>query len=198
MEITTSPHRPATTPWGRLLALVVVLAPVCVLVLLPTGLGLERYVMSGSSMAGDRTDSISRGSVVFERPVAVDELRPGDVITFRRPSAADGETAGQVGAGPEVMVTHRIVSISQDGIVTQGDAEAAPDPWLLQPDRSVVPRVVFTVPWLGFVYQGLAAPAAWLLLAGAAGLVALLFTSGARRSRRTPTTPTGVGAGSRG
>ena len=190
MEISTSPHRPATTPWGRLLALVVVLAPVCMLVLLPIGLGLERYVMSGSSMAGDRTDSIPRGSVVFERPVAVDELRAGDVITFPRPSGADGAAEG---GG---MVTHRIVSIDEGGIVTQGDAEAAPDPWVLQPGRSALPRVVFTVPWLGFVYQGLAAPAAWLLLAGGVGLVVLVFTSGARRTRRTPATSAGVGAGS--
>lgn len=192
MEIRTSPHRPATTPWGRLLALVVVLAPVCTLVLLPVGLGLERYVMSGSSMAGDRTDSIPRGSVVFERRVAIDELRAGDVITFPRPTAADSAGAGDDGA----MVTHRIVAIDEGGIVTQGDAEAAPDPWLLQPDRSAVPRVVFTLPWLGFVYQALAAPAAWLLLAGGVGLVVLLFTSGARRTRRTPAPPAEVGAGS--
>ena len=50
MEITTSPHRPASTPWGRLVALVVILAPVTALVLLPIGLGLQRWV------AGHRFD----------------------------------------------------------------------------------------------------------------------------------------------
>src|SRR6201999_3525964 len=40
MEITTSPHRPASTPWGRLFAIVVILGPVTILVLLPIGLGL--------------------------------------------------------------------------------------------------------------------------------------------------------------
>src|SRR4051812_4778278 len=99
MEIITSPSRPVTTPWGRLLLLVVVIAPVSVLVLLPIGLGLQRYVVSGSSMAGDRSDGIGRGSLVLERLVPVDQLRPGDVITFRAPP----------GSGVRGTVTHRIV-----------------------------------------------------------------------------------------
>jgi signal peptidase len=144
MEITTSPSRPAPTPWGRLLLLVVVVAPVSILVLLPTGLGLQRYVVSGSSMAGDRPGSIARGSLVLERLVPVDDLRPGDVITFRAP--------GPGGRGP---VTHRVVSVGLDGIRTQGDADPEPDPWLLRPARPVVPRVVWTVPGVGYAYLAL-------------------------------------------
>lgn len=172
MEISTSPHRPVTTPWGRLLALVVVLAPVCLLVLLPQGLGLERYVISGSSMHGARADGIPRGAVAFERLVAVDELRPGDVITFRPPP-----TYG------DAMVTRRVVSLGPTGIVTRADAAPAPDPWLLQPAEPVVPRVALTVPWLGYLYLGLGRPAAWLLLAGAVGLLTLFLTRASRARR---------------
>ncbi len=71
MEIETAPHRPAPTPWGRLLLFVVVFGPVTFLVLLPIGLGLERYVMTGDSMSG----AIGQGSIVFERVVPVSDLR---------------------------------------------------------------------------------------------------------------------------
>ena len=159
MEIITSPHRRSTTPWGRLLLLVAVVAPVSVLVLLPTGLGLERYVVSGGSMAGDRPDSIGRGSLVLERPVPVADLRADDVITFRPPP----------GSGADGTVTHRIVSVGLDGIRTQGDAEPLPDPWLLEPSGPVLPRVVWTVPAVGYAYLALGD---WRFWAGVAVLVA--------------------------
>lgn len=183
MEITTSPHRPASTPWGRLLALVVIIGPVSVLVLLPIGLGLERYVMTGDSMAGDRPDSISRGSIVFERLVPVDELQVGDVITYQPPESAhvDG------------MVTHRVVAIGPEGITTQGDAEPDPDPWRLDDGSSTVPRVTFTLPWVGYVYLALADPFLWLPVALGVGALALLVASGNRRDRHTPATLVGVG-----
>lgn len=188
MEIRPSPHRPATTPWGRLVVLVVIVAPVSVLVLLPVGLGLQRYVMSGSSMDGDRSDSIPRGAVVFERLVTVDDLRPGDVITFPAPTDADHADASE-------MVTHRIVSISDTGIRTQGDANARPDPWVLHPDGTTVPRVVLTLPWIGYAHLLLAGPFL-LLLAGLSTLALLLLAiSSGRRRRRTSALPVVAGTG---
>lgn len=173
MEITTAPHRPASTPWGRLVALVVILAPVTALVLLPIGLGLQRYVITGHSMEGEGPGAISRGTVVFERSVPVSDLRPGDVITYRPPASAEVDG----------LVTHRIVDISPHGIRTQGDARAEPDPWLLEPDGPVVPRVVFTLPYVGYAYLALADPYLWLLAAGGVGLLVLAVTSAARRPR---------------
>lgn len=181
MEITTSPHRPASTPWGRLLALVVILGPVTVLVLLPIGLGLQRYVMTGDSMAGSEPDSLSRGTVVFERSVPVSELRVGDVITYRPPASADVEG----------MVTHRIVEITPEGIRTQGDAQPEPDPWMLTPDGPVVPRVVFALPYVGYAYLALADPLLWLLAVGGVGLVMLAVTSAAQRQSSAAATPSG-------
>ena len=174
MEIRTSPHRPASTPWGRLLALVVILCPVSALVLLPIGLGLQRYVVTGDSMAGDRPDSLSRGTVVLERRVPVDELRPGDVITYRPPASAHADA----------MVTHRIVAIDADGIVTQGDANAAPDPWRLRVGNATVPRVTYALPFVGYAYLVLASPALWVLVVVGAVLLALLTGAGQRRGRR--------------
>lgn len=173
MEITTSPHRPASTPWGRLLALVVIVAPVSILVLLPIGLGLERYVMSGDSMDSGAAGGISQGSVVFERAVPVGDLRVGDVITFRPPA----------GAGVDGLVTHRIVGIGTDGIRTRGDAEALRDPWVLHPEEPTLPRVVYTLPWIGYGYLVIFHPISRLLMAGSAVLLVLLITSEIRRRR---------------
>jgi signal peptidase I len=173
MEITTSPHRPASTPWGRLLALVVIVAPVSILVLLPIGLGLDRYVMSGGSMDSGAEGGISQGSVVFERAVPVGDLRIGDVITFRPP--ADAQVDG--------LVTHRIVGIGPEGIRTRGDAESARDPWMLQPQEPTLPRVVYTLPWVGYGYLVIFHPVSRLLMVGSAVLLVLLIASEIRRRR---------------
>lgn len=170
MEITTAPRRPATTPWGRFLLLAIVFGPVLVLVLLPVGLGLQRYVMTGDSMQG----GIDRGSIVFERVVPVSDLRVGDVITYRAPEGADVDG----------VVTHRIVAIGPDGIVTRGDARTVQDPWILQPSAPTVSRVVLVLPWVGWAYLFLLHPQGWLLIAAsAAGLLALLSNQQRRGAR---------------
>lgn len=173
MEITPSPHRPAPTPWGRLLALVVVLGPVSILVLLPIGLGLERYVMSGDSMdAGDY--GIAQGTVLFERAVPVGDVRVGDVITYRPPSSS----------GVDRMVTHRVVEVRGDDIITQGDAEPERDPWVLRGDPPSVSRVVFTLPLVGYAYLLVADPGVWALVVVSAAMLALLLSGEMRKRRR--------------
>jgi signal peptidase len=174
MEISTSPHRPAPTPWGRLLVLVVVLGPVTVLVLLPIGLGLERYVLSGDSMNG----GIGRGSVVFERAVPVGDLRVGDVITYRAPASS----------GTEGLVTHRIVDIGPDGILTQGDANPTRDPWTLRPKQPSVPRVVFALPWVGYAYLVILHAHTWVLLFCSLAILGVLLSSELVRRKRTDAT----------
>lgn len=176
MEIATSPQHPASTPWWRLVALVVVLAPVSALVLLPVGLGLQRYVASGDAMDGDRPGGIPRGAVVLEREVPADDLRPGDVISFRPPPSS----------GVDRMVTRRVVSIGPGGIVTRGDALPAADPWRLRPGGDPVPRVVMVVPWVGYAYLVVSDPLVWLVVLGSAAAVGLLATRTGRRARDAP------------
>jgi signal peptidase len=178
MEITTSPHRPASTPWRRLLAFAVVLGPVSVLVLLPIGLGLERYVVTSHAMDSGRAGGIRAGSVVLEREVPVDDLAVGDVVTYRPPAST----------GVDGMVTHRIVSVGPGGIVTRGDALADPDPWVLSPDRSTLPRVELVLPWVGYAYLLVRHPYTWLLLTVSAVLLALLLATETSRRRQQEAT----------
>ena len=161
MEIETAPRHPAPTPWGRLVLFVVLFGPVTLLVLLPIGLGLQRYVITGDSMTG----GIDRGSIAFERAVPVSDLRVGDVVTYRQPEADD-----------DTMVTHRIVSIQPDGIRTQGDAEPSADPWVLVPEEPTVSRVEFSLPWIGWAYLFLFHPQGWVLTVGAAAALVFLMT----------------------
>lgn len=167
MEIRTAPSPPAPTPWGRLMLCFALFGPVTLLVVLPIGLGFERYVMTGDSMAG----SIDRGSVAFERVVPVSDLQVGDVITYPRPGDAD----------EQAMVTHRIVSVGPHGIVTRGDAAPAADPWVLRPESPTISRVEFVVPWVGWAYLFLFHPPGWTVVIASA-ITLFVLTRWRRRS----------------
>jgi signal peptidase len=171
MEIEIAARPPAPTSWGRWAQVLVVLGPVALLTLLPIGLGLQRYVMTGDSMAG----SISRGSIVFERVVPVSDLRVGDVVTYREPGTSE------TGA----MVTRRIVSVEPEGFRTQADAVPAADPWLLRPEEPTMSRVEFAVPWIGWVCLVLLYPRSWLVTVVSAVALAVLVS---RRPRRPSVT----------
>lgn len=127
--------------------------------------GYERYVITGGSMSG----SIEKGSLVLARPVPVEDLRVGDVITYQ-PPADTGLTS---------LVTHRIVEIdTAEGrplFRTQGDANADPDPWTFLLDQPTQPVVEHAVPEIGRVFVALADRTTRLLVVGIpAGVIALL------------------------
>ncbi|HEX8204917.1 MAG TPA: signal peptidase I [Solirubrobacteraceae bacterium] len=102
--------------------------------------GYHRYVITGGSMGG----TIEKGSVIWAEEVPVAELAEGDVITYRPPP----------GAGPEGMVTHRIVSIQEQAgrrvYRTKGDANASIDPWKFELEDTTQARVAFHLPYLGY------------------------------------------------
>jgi len=135
---------------------------VAALMLVPALLGLNHYVITGASMTG----TYDRGSLVFEEVVPTSELKVGDVITYTPP----GEAGGQA------LVTHRIVLIREKRgermLRTKGDANASPDPWHFTLVRPTQSRVVFHVPYVGYVFSALAIREVRVL---AIGLPALLI-----------------------
>jgi signal peptidase len=122
-------------------------------------LGYSSYVIYSGSME----PTVKVGSLLLTRPADVEDLRVGDVITYRSP-------------GNHTTLTHRIVSIrQQDGqrvFKTKGDASLEPDPREIIL-RGEVSRMAFDIPYLGYVVdfaksiQGVVL----LLLVPAAGLV---------------------------
>lgn len=141
--------------------------------LLPSLMGLQRYVIMGGSMEG----TYDLGSVVFEEVVPTSELEVGDVITYVPPAES----------GITTLVTHRIVEIDGDEYRTQGDANPAVDPWTFQLTAATQPRVVAHVPYVGFAFMALADRGTRMALIGLpAALIALWsLVELARAVRRT-------------
>jgi signal peptidase len=143
--------------FGKLLTIGCAAALIFVLfaILLPSLLGLQRYVITGGSMTG----TIAKGSVVYARVTPAGQLKTGDIITFHPPGCA-------------TAVTHRIIGIDLDSSAaraysTKGDFNEAPDPWnpivLNEPAQA---RYVFHIPVLGYVLAGLALRNVRIMLIG--------------------------------
>jgi signal peptidase len=161
MEITLTerrrPKRAARWAVNGLCVLVMVLS---LGFLLPAAFGLQRYVITGGSMAG----SYDIGSIVFEENVPVSELRVGDVITYLPPPDS----------GVPNLVTHRIVEIDGNEFTTKGDANAQVDPWTFELHESTQNRVSYAVPYVGYVFIALGDRATRIALIGLpAALIAL-------------------------
>lgn len=149
--------------------------------LVPGSFGYSRYVITGGSMTG----AYDKGSVVFEEPVAVDDLEVGDVITYLPPA----------GSGVTDLVTHRIIRIQPAAgggalFSTQGDHNADPDPWHFELTDTDQPVVRAGVPYAGWIFIALADRDTRMLLVGVpaalVGLFALAELVGALRDRRRP------------
>jgi len=153
---------------GRVLLGLVCLVLIATLV--PPLLGYQRFVVVGGSME----PTIHRGSVIFDEIVPVEDLRPGDVITFVPP-------------GHTTPSTHRIVSRELDAerswlFRTKGDANAAPDAQPFVLERPVQARVAFVIPYLGHLFMALGTQTVRMaLIVVPAVLIALWMLAGVWR-----------------
>lgn len=138
-------------------------------------LGRSVVIITGRSMM----PAIAIGSVVVEEPVATAGLRAGDVASFRLASGA--------------TVTHRVIRAAQlaDGTSyeTKGDANATSDPALL-PSSAALGRVLFSIPWLGYLIWFLHLPSGILAVVSTALTlyVASLIAAGSDDVEKEPET----------
>ena len=162
----------AALPFAALLLLVLAIAA------LPL-FGYQAAVITGGSME----PAIHLGSLTVSQPVAADDLRPGDIVTFRR-------------EGASVDLTHRIVSIDQaDGkraFTTKGDANDSPDPTAIT-FGGEVNKVVFTAPYAGYAIAFVHSPQgmAVLILLPLIGLAILHVMKMGGRKERAEAVPGG-------
>jgi signal peptidase len=127
---------------GRIVAILgwlVVVAGIALL-LVPSLLGFDRYVIVSGSMH----PNFDRGSVVFSKAVNVDDLKVGDVITYTPPPAT----------GVNHLVTHRIseIKVDENGgrmYRTKGDANPGNDPWTFSLIGQKQNVMHFSVPYVG-------------------------------------------------
>lgn len=82
------------------------------------------------------------GTLMLTRPVAVADLRVGDVVAFHPPGRAT------------VTYTHRVVDISGDRVSTRGDVNGALDPWTVRND-DLVGRVGTRLWAVGYLVRAL-------------------------------------------
>lgn len=176
MEIAPVPHRASRSEWRRLALGVAILVPLVLLVMLPSVLGLDRYVVTDDGTDG----TTGRGSVVLARQVPATDLERGDVITFRPPGTDDEQA------------TREVVAIDDEFALADGDVPGRSDVYRVPLDRSSYARVFVGIPWIGYPFV---LDFGWVLLVGVALLALLLgFAAGrrtpVRRSRQTASRPT--------
>jgi signal peptidase I len=129
---------------GRLLTRVLVWAGIGL------GLGLAMAVFgptvagyhSFTVLSGSMVPALQVGDLVVDEPLAPVDIRPGDVITF-----PDPEQRGR-------LITHRAQGIRVRGgtveVTTRGDANNSVEQWSIAATGRVG-RVVYRLPWLGYV-----------------------------------------------
>lgn len=120
---------------------------IVVLVVAGMMLGAWRIVPVRS---GSMTPVAPKGSAVFAQPTQTAKLHVGDVVLFRAPT------------GSHPLVVHRINEIVMHNgerlYRTKGDANAAPDPWLIRMRSTTVWRVRHVIPMVGTAVDEMAQP----------------------------------------
>jgi signal peptidase len=105
--------------------------------------------------SGSMEPTIRTGAIVVDKPETTYQV--GDVVTF----GADTKT--------QIPTTHRILAISGEGagalLTTKGDANNAQDP-VQTPVSAVHGKVLFSVPYLGYILNFARQPLGFVLLIG--------------------------------
>ena len=108
-------------------------------------------------LSGSMRPALSPGDLAITQGVPMGSLRVGDVIVFTPPTETQ-------------QVIHRIASRGGDVITTKGDANSVADPWHVTLQGTTGYRLVFVVPYLGWLTELRSAA-----LAAAGLIVALLI-----------------------
>lgn len=141
----------STLHWLVNVALVCGLTLITLLALAPRIWDLHFRTVGSGSME----PAIPIGAIVMIRPVDIAEIQEGDVITFRSPE------------GPELVVTHRVISVTQQSDIhyfqTKGDANPQADLEQIS-EKAILGKVMFFIPYIGFLSQVVRQPAGWFLL----------------------------------
>ena len=128
-----------------------------------TGLYRTETVLSGSMVP-----HFSPGDVVVVTPEPLADVRVGQVITYHAPVQG------------HMIVTHRVVKVLKGGahpvILTEGDANAAPDPWTAKLSGSPVWQQRWVIPGAGWIIEWLRSQVMrYLLVFGVPMLLAVIW-----------------------
>ena len=115
-------------------------------------------------LSGSMEPELKVGAVVITRPVDEEEIKTGDIITFYSPLS-------------EQLTSHRVIA-AEGGLSfyfqTKGDANEDADPFSV-PSENVIGKVVFHIPYLGYVAQFVKTPFGFLLTLCLPGLIIVVM-----------------------
>ncbi|MBC7247873.1 MAG: signal peptidase I [Actinobacteria bacterium] len=101
--------------------------------------GMQAYTV----LSGSMEPALKVGGITVCKSVPVESIKVGDIIAF---NSLEG-----------VKVTHRVISVADEGgtlmFRTKGDANEEPDPDEFSISGNTVHKVVFHIPYLGYVYN---------------------------------------------
>ena len=98
---------------------------------------------------GSMEPTLPVGSVVVIKPVDPNKLQKDEIICFKL-------------SEPQ-SITHRIIDITDDGFITKGDANNAPDNFVVE-KKDVIGKVVFAIPYVGHINHFVKTPLGFILL----------------------------------
>ncbi len=143
---------------------IIVLVAFLLIALLPIEGNYQIKIVKSGSME----PAIRTGSIVVVKPSA--DYTVGDVIIFGKDTKTD------------IPITHRIVSSRMEGgatlFTTKGDANEDPDPNEVK-QREVNGKVLFTVPFLGYIIDLARQPLGFTILIVLPALI-VIYDEGAK------------------
>jgi len=108
--------------------------------------GYNLYMVRSESM----TPAILMGDMIITGPPDSQingEVKPGTVVTYER---------------SKELITHRVLSIEGDNLVTKGDATEDPDPWPVT--KSDIRGIyLFKIPYVGFMLNFIRSKLGWFV-----------------------------------
>lgn len=156
------------------LALFIVLCLLAVMVVIPRLGGATAYTVLTGSMRPD----FPPGRLVVVKPVPVEAIEVGDVLTYQLESGEPG------------VVTHRVVSVASSlsgerQFVLRGDANNTDDAPIVA--EQVRGRLWYSLPWLGYLNSAISASQrtwlTWLAIGGLLSYSLVMFTGAWREHR---------------
>jgi signal peptidase len=145
--------------WKTLTVVGISLCAILVALMVLTGMLQVLVVLSGSMQP-----TFHAGDVIVTVDTPVRSLQVNDIITYQSPD------------NPKCLMTHRIIKILHDTQVltfqTKGDANEDPDRYVVSSEQ-VVGRMVFAIPYVGYVGQISHSFIGFLLLVLAPGIVVI-------------------------
>jgi signal peptidase len=130
-----------TTIWSISAILVLIVAGLAFLFFSPD---YDLYFVRSGSM----NPAINIGDIMIAGPVIASSIKPGDVITYQL---------------DKNLITHRVLSIDGDTLITKGDANEDQDPYPVQFSQ-VKSCYLFKVPYIGYVSSFLSTRLGWFLI----------------------------------